>query len=456
MTAKTRVAVVGAGPAGIAVAGALSARASLCVQWVDPKFNVGALSTYRSVPANTKVDVLIPSFGGFLPQGLPNDQIERALARMIHESEHLQANPDPAPLGWTTLGACKDVMQTMTAALMARPNVDTCHGWATTIERGSDHAWSVVFSSLMGSRLTKVQTDAVVLAPGGVAIEAPADLQPEKWMSRKQHLRVLEVDSALQLDQLPELIDKDETVGVVGGGHSGGVLVQYLHEVMSVETRWFIRSPIRLAQWDEDAGAYGSWGYRGLKGTQCRLVPVASSHRSLRSLCRWYPKATLASCASTALLLRLRSKSLCAGVAADFAIRLELAGAAAPNTPVASRLELHDVARLVHDPGISSDLDVVIFCLGFRRALLPNILIAGEGVTSEIAEVLHHRSTDGALLGADNTAIDGLYGLGLAFSDDEFSSGEAYGQVGFKPFALRAHEIAEAIQSRQSPADLAR
>ena len=72
---------------------------------------VGALARYKAVPANTKIDILAPGFrDGYLPQGLPSAAAEHALARMHADSVTLSANPDPSDLGWTTLGACQELM----------------------------------------------------------------------------------------------------------------------------------------------------------------------------------------------------------------------------------------------------------------------------------------------------------------------------------------------------------
>ena len=58
--------VVGAGPAGIAAVSQLVAR-RLRVHWIDRAFRSGAMARYSAVPANTKLDVLLPGLALFLP-----------------------------------------------------------------------------------------------------------------------------------------------------------------------------------------------------------------------------------------------------------------------------------------------------------------------------------------------------------------------------------------------------
>jgi hypothetical protein len=51
--------VVGAGPAGVCAIGNLLDSKIYPILWVDPKFNAGRLSSYQSVPSNTKTSLFI-------------------------------------------------------------------------------------------------------------------------------------------------------------------------------------------------------------------------------------------------------------------------------------------------------------------------------------------------------------------------------------------------------------
>ena len=60
-------------------------------------------------------------------------------------------------------------------------------------------------------------------------------------------------------------------------------------------------------------------------------------------------------------------------------------------------------------------------------------------------------TTDGQLYDERGEPLLGLYGAGLAFIQDEYTSGEQYAQAGFAQFAARGEEVAEAIVSRRRP-----
>ena len=232
---RASVIVIGAGPAGVAAVGALVAKRKRVV-WLDPRFRVGALERYKAVPANTKIDVLAPGFEAqYLPQGLPSGGAVSALARMHREAIALPANPDPAELGWTTLGACQELMQEMTSALLAEPSVSACRGHAVGLERQPDGEWVVQVAGVPGDGADSrdLRAPCVVLAPGGASSPVPPQLRISAWARGEGTLaaqpRVLHQEQALELHRLPELLGGARRVGVVGGGHSGVVLVQRLH-----------------------------------------------------------------------------------------------------------------------------------------------------------------------------------------------------------------------------------
>ena len=159
---------------------------------------------------------------------------------------------------------------------------------------------------------------------------------------------------------------------------------------------------VRLAQWDPMDGCYGNWAFRGLKGE-----------------------------------------------AARFAIEHELVGTDPPNGPIgpsatggSSSLELYEARRLYEDAGKSCD--ALVFCLGFGPPPLPTIL-ARDG---ERISVAAHEVPGGGLRDASGKRIRGLFGVGLGFSDAEYTSGSGYAEAGFMPFAVRAGEIAEAVALR--------
>lgn len=391
--------VVGAGPAGVAAVGCLLARRKR-VLWVDDTgFNGGAMARYRDVPANTKVDVLA-ALGGpsYIPGGLPSGGAHAALLQMKATAHPLHLPHDPATMGWTGLDRCHDFFTELTHSLRADVRCDTVAGRVEVLRRGAGGVWSARLRGAADSD-TSLSAPAVVLATGALPHHAPPDVRPSAWACEPSaRPRVLPIDAALQLSRLRALVRPHETVGVVGGGHTGIVVAMHLAQTLSVaSTRLFVRRPIKLAAWDADAGGYSSWAFRGLKGK-----------------------------------------------AARFALEHELVDVAPPNGPTSRepRLELHDVGRLRTCRETASSLDAVVFCLGYGAPPLPTVLIDGKPTA-----VTAHETPGGALLDTHGRRLRGLYGVGLGFADREFTSGSAYAEAGFMPFALRADEIANALEA---------
>jgi hypothetical protein len=399
--------VVGAGPAGIAAVGHLVAK-RLSVCWIDQTFRAGALARYAAVPANTKLDVLIPALQALRPRGT-SLRAAQSLHHMKRTAKALPLNDaDPAPLGWTRLGTCATYMQAVTSDLMCNPLVSTCNGTVLGLHQQADQSWAAevrgrsnaAFDAAMDSR--DLVARAAVLAVGGEPVAAPPGLQPGAWaLDVAEHrpagqIRVLPLEAALQPQRLNQLVRPGEVVGVIGGGHTGLVVTMNLLRLRpDVKTvRLFVRRPIQLAEWNTDTGAYDGWAFRGLKGE-----------------------------------------------AAAFALRHGLVDLAPPNDRVADRLELHDSTSLSSNTEVAT-MDAAVFCLGYRPAQIPMVVTSGH--RHETRGILGHQAPGGQLFTAKGP-IHGLYGLGLAFSDDEWSSGEAYGEVGFMPFAGRAAEVAERI-----------
>ena len=81
--------------------------------WVDPAFAVGALADYGEVPANTKADLLASHL---FPLAAPAPRAVEALVSLARAGAPLGANPDPAPLGWVSLGAVAAVFAEVTVA----------------------------------------------------------------------------------------------------------------------------------------------------------------------------------------------------------------------------------------------------------------------------------------------------------------------------------------------------
>ena len=412
--------VIGGGPAGITAIGWLLARKKN-VLWIDDsEFKGGRLADYRDVPANTKVDILA-QLGGhdFLPFGLPSSKAMSILERMHATAKPLPAiDPeDPARVGWTGLDVCHDLYAAIADSFIdgsAGPEyrdgtVQAVAGRVHSIRRGGSGAtsadtWHVRLEAAPESEL---EAPSVVLATGAWPESTPESLQPSAWasvLSGDAPPRVLPMSSALDSGQLRQLVHRNDTVGVVGGGHTGLVATMLLREQIGCATKLFIRRPLRVAEWDDEGGGYARWAFRGLKGA-----------------------------------------------AASFAHEHGLVDRTPPNGPVEGprgcndiqqdgpQLELHHVDSLGINPAVGRSLDAVIYCLGFSGPKLPRILDSSGQAIRVDAQL------GGRLLNGAGEWIPGLYGVGLGFADAEHTSGAPYAEAGFMPFALRARDIAESV-----------
>ena len=374
----------------------------ISVAWVDDDFNGGALSKYRDVPANTKVDILAGmGTADFLPDGLPRGAMA-VLEQMASAAHPLHLDHDPASIGWTGLDQCHDFFMELTNSLLAH---DDCVGVLGRVDAlssdtsdGSGGWRARVIDRRRGGAVFDLEAPAVVMATGALAVPTPPSLQPSGWAGPPARPpRVLPVESALQLPALRDLVQPHESVGVIGGGHTGMVVTMHLAESLRTRrTSLFVRRPIRLAEWDAAQSSYVHWAFRGLKGRSAR-----------------------------------------------FALDHGLVGAAPPNGPVGDgsiALELHDSRKLHTCQATAAALDAVVYCLGFGAPPLPSVRQGAATIS-----ISGHECPGGGLLDADGQPIAGLYGCGLGFSDSEYTSGAAYAEAGFMPFAQRAREIATSV-----------
>ena len=413
-TAGTAV-VVGAGVGGVAAAGALAA-AGVRVTWIDPSFTAGAFANYRDVPANTKVSLLVPHFEALVPQGIPKEGPARdALVALRQSAQPLSLPSDPEPLGWCGLDAVGDVLSAMSQTSF--PEVTRIVGKVLGVVAEMDGGWLVRYETETG-HVEELRVASVVMSTGCVTVAAPSTLLPRHWAHARDAagapaVRVIPLEEALQAERLREHLQAvgGGGVGVVGGGHSGLVLVRALLGLASGEVpcvRLFVRRPIQLAQWGgaewdgtqwTGGGRYGAWGFRGLKGAS-----------------------------------------------AELAVKSGLVGAEPSNGPVGSgdgRLELWHVAALTTDPRAAAGLGSVIYCVGYTRGPLPSIVTA-DGAA---ACVTGCEPTTGALL-ASGVPLPGLDGAGIAFAAEEGSSGSPYPEASLKAFTARASAIAADVGRR--------
>ncbi|CAK0793746.1 unnamed protein product [Prorocentrum cordatum] len=244
------VVVVGAGPAGVAAALALRGRD---VAWVDPEFSGGRLARLRSVPCNTKVDLLVgPAFFGH-PLLLPvMEQVEPALQALVSRAHPLPGSVDPSERGFTYLGDCKAVFDAATAGILAGGTAPI-HGCVEKLTPDGG-GWRATVTDASGTS-SEVWARCVVLATG---------CRPKDSVEGA----CLPLEDAFVVEKLASRLRARDRVAVIGNSHSAAIVLSNLHELkqsLSLHVGNFARRPVRLAEWMPDLGTY-RYTSTGLKG----------------------------------------------------------------------------------------------------------------------------------------------------------------------------------------------
>ncbi|MBA4750216.1 MAG: FAD-dependent oxidoreductase [Alphaproteobacteria bacterium] len=229
-------AVVGAGPAGLAVVGKLldGGADPLSILWIDPAFQVGDLGTkWRVVSGNTKVGLFIKflyacrSFEyktcpkSFLINHLPADGT--CLLKEIAD-----------PLQWISNHLCQKVA--------------VCQGTVRVLTR-QDAGWQLT-------------TDAGVFMAKKVILATGAD--PRVPEGARTPLMPLEV--AMDFERLKEACSASDRIAVFGSSHSA-IVALYNLAALGIETVNVYRSPLKYASYYEDWILYDNTGLKGYSAT---------------------------------------------------------------------------------------------------------------------------------------------------------------------------------------------
>lgn len=225
--------VVGAGPAGIATIAVLRSLGMPYhkLGWVDPEFNVGRIGEfYSSVPANNTTIKFI-DFINACPA------FQECTAPSIEE---LKAQP---PHEFPQLGIIIPALRDISAYF--RTQLISHQGWLQDLhfEKG---VWCAYVNGI------QLQARHVILATGS----HPRELSYE-------NVTVIPLDHALDKPKLATYVQKDHTIGVIGGSHSGILILKYLYELGIKKIINLYRSPI---VYTIDMGGWYMNAYDGLKG----------------------------------------------------------------------------------------------------------------------------------------------------------------------------------------------
>ena len=226
--------VVGAGPAGIA---------TICllrhlgipdnqIGWVDPEFNVGRIGQfYSSVPANNTTI----KFVEFI------DACHTSHEFNSPSLDELRAQP---PHEFPPLGIIIPALTDLSAHI--RTKIVSYQGWLQGLHY-KDGFWRAHVNEL------EIKSHNVVLATGSHPRELSYDTSAA----------VIPLDYALDKAQLATYVTRDQTIGVIGGSHSGILLLKYLYELEVKKIINFYHSPI---VYTVDMGGWYMNAYNGLKG----------------------------------------------------------------------------------------------------------------------------------------------------------------------------------------------
>lgn len=225
--------IVGAGPAGIVVVGLLldlGIKGSE-ITWIDPEFNVGRLTAYSSIPANTKNQLFI----NFLQACKAFQECKSEAIDRLYTYEHDKEYP---------LQTIVEPLQDITSYLKKKVNCLT--GSITSLQFDQD-CWQVTVNSQ-----NLIRSEHVVLATGS---------HPRSLDYACDH--EIPLDIALNKSLLAQHVSEQDSVAVVGGSHSAILLLKFLSEIKVKRIINFYKNPITYAI---DMGTWLLHNANGLKG----------------------------------------------------------------------------------------------------------------------------------------------------------------------------------------------
>lgn len=231
-----KVAVVGAGPAGLAVLSTLLDMGHTSILWLDPHFNAGRLSTYTEVPSNTKVKL----FQQYVTTSPSLNRYSKPALAQFHDQD-----PDRG----CSLGLAVHMVKTLTDAIREQ-EIQRVRCAQTFLKelRFLDGKWHLDSGDVV---------DQVYLATGSA---------PSKYeFKHPGTVTEIDLDLALKPSALPGLVSESDTVGVVGSSHSAMLALRNLVEckVRPKQIINFYRSPLLYAQYMDDWILYDNTGLKG-------------------------------------------------------------------------------------------------------------------------------------------------------------------------------------------------
>ncbi len=206
--------IVGAGPAGIAVVGLLLDLGvdGKTITWIDPEFNIGRLGKYYyHVPGNAKAIDYITF-------------VNQCHAFQEYSSPALESLRMHDPNEFCTLAVIidplKDITHYLRGKIVARKNRITQLNF-------ENKEWQIALSNDI-----QFSSHNVVLATGS----HPRTLN---YPCKEE----VPLDLALDKPTLAKLVERDETIALIGGSHTAILILKYLYELGIQRIINFFRHP---------------------------------------------------------------------------------------------------------------------------------------------------------------------------------------------------------------------
>ena len=229
-----KVAVVGAGPAGLAVLSTLLDIGTNSILWIDPHFNAGRLSTYTEVPSNTKVKL-------FQQYVTTSPSLDR------YASEALAQFDSQDPDRGCSLSFAVRMVKTLTDSIRQHDTSRVrCSENFVKELRFQDGKWHFDSGEVV---------EQVYLATGSA---------PSKYRS-PEGVQDIDLDLALKPSNLPHVVSESDVVGVVGSSHSAMLALRNLVDCKLRPKKIinFYRSPLLYAIYMDNWILYDNTGLKG-------------------------------------------------------------------------------------------------------------------------------------------------------------------------------------------------
>ncbi|KAJ3358668.1 hypothetical protein GGF32_010093 [Allomyces javanicus] len=372
--AATSAAVIGAGPAGLAVVARLLDTGAPRITWIDPAFNGGRLARYPEVPSNTKVAL-------FLQYAAVSPALTKAADAAATDPRATLAALEQGK-GCALVHAqklCADLASALATAFPDR--VDVRRGWVSAVHAKSnaefvvdvvdgvkdDFAPNGTVSSFAanGTKSTTVHAARLFLCTGSEPTPTPVAPAPHASFP---HVRVLDLDTCLTPSALPALLKPTDRVAVVGSSHSAVLVLknlsEYLTDRASAHVVNFTRHALKYAEYQPDGTIkYDNTGLKGVAADWARAVledtEVARKH-----------------------------------------------GIERVTLPAGKETE----AYAAHLPGVTH----IVYAIGYRARPLPPLILDGKPVDAGKVSYDH---TSGALKVEGHGTVAGAHGFGIAFPE---------------------------------------